>query len=63
MDEESSLPITDEFNQGIIHTNLNQDEYKYMGYFITSITLHNLTSGAAGVGTVLQSSIPNRLSR
>uniref|UniRef100_A0A6C0CU13 DUF5901 domain-containing protein n=1 Tax=viral metagenome TaxID=1070528 RepID=A0A6C0CU13_9ZZZZ len=46
MDEVSSLPITDEFNQGIIHTNLNQEDYKYMGYFITNMTLLDMNTNS-----------------
>lgn len=43
MDETSSLPVTDEFNQGEIYTNLDQEDYKYTGYFITNISLMNLS--------------------
>jgi hypothetical protein len=44
MDETSTLPVTDEFNQGTIYTNLNQEDYKYTGYFITNMTLMNIPS-------------------
>ena len=44
MSDVSSLAIVDEFNQGIIHTNLNEENFKYQGYFITDITLNDILS-------------------
>jgi len=41
IDSETSSPVVDEFNQGILSTNLDKDNYKYQGYYVTNITLSN----------------------
>ena len=38
----STSSVVDEFNQGILSTNLNEENYKYQGYYVTNITLSNV---------------------